>query len=100
MVHTTAQVEIIQDSIFDGSLEIRDGDVLFTPPRGFGRYPIIMAGDNVEIYINGNKIETPSVVHDNDSLEIKTLDTEPSVNLEISLTQDKIKAFLIVKKCS
>ena len=90
--------EIIRDSIFDGSLEIRDGDVLFTPPRGFGRYPIIMAGDNVEIYINGNKIVTPSVVNDNDSLEIKTLDTEPSVNLEISLTKDKMKAFLIVKK--
>ncbi|KJR46688.1 hypothetical protein UF75_2925 [Desulfosporosinus sp. I2] len=90
--------EVIPDSVFDGSIEIRNGELLFTPPRGLGRFPLIMAGENVEIYLNGKKIETPSFINDHDTVEIKTLDTAPSVDLEISIIEDKMKAFLLVKK--
>lgn len=89
---------ITQDPVFDGSIEIRNGELLFTSPRGLGRFPLIMAGENVEIYINGSKIETPSFINHHDKVKIKTLDTEPSVTMEIRLTEDKLKAFLYVKK--
>ncbi|HBV86736.1 MAG TPA: hypothetical protein DEF42_08835 [Desulfosporosinus sp.] len=89
---------ITPDSVFDGSIEIRNGELLFNPPRGLGRFPLIMAGENVEIYINGNKIEAPSFINDHDKVEIKTLDIESSVSMEIRLTEDKLKAFLYVKK--
>jgi len=92
--------EIIPDFVFDGSIEIRNGELLFTPPRGLGRFPLIMAGENVEIYLNGNKIETPSFISDQDKVQIKTLDTGPSVNLEISLTEDNMKAFFFIQSTS
>lgn len=92
--------ETISDGIFDGSIEIRNGEILVTPPRGFGRFPLIMAGENVEIYLNGKKLEIPSIVQDNDVIEIRTLDTEPASELKIDLTEDKLKAFLTVKRKS
>lgn len=82
----------------DGTIAIKNGKVIVTAPRGFGRFPILYAGENVDIYINGKKIESPTIVNNDDQVEIRTKDTLPSIDLAVELTADKMKAYLVVKR--
>jgi len=86
------------DRIFDGTAEVKNGELIINPPRGFGKFPRVMAGENVVILLKGQEVEHPIVVSDRDSLGICTKDTEPRINFKVRISKDKLKARLTIEK--
>ncbi len=87
-----------EKSCLDGSIAIRDGNVIVSNPCGFGRFPILTAGDHVEVYVNGTKKITPSAVNEGDQIELKTLDTPPTLSVDVQLSKDRMEAYLLIQK--
>lgn len=88
------------DSSFNGTAEIRNGELIINPPRGFGKFPIVMAGENVEIFFNGQKVDHPIVANDIANIRILMQDTKPSTNLKLNLSQDNLSAQLTIERIS
>lgn len=86
------------ERLFDGMAEICQGELIIHPPRGFGKYPIIKADENVELLINGKKVDIPVVVHDTDEISINTADTLPRIEMNVKISEDKLSALLTVKR--
>lgn len=86
------------DTSFDGTAEIRNGELIINPPQGFGKFPIIMAGENVEIFFNGQKVDHPIIANDMAHMCISMQDTKPRTNLKIDLLNDNLTANLTIER--
>ena len=82
----------------DGTIAIKSGEVTVIAPQEFGKFPTIIAGDNVEVYVDGNKIIKPTIVTEDSLVEIKTLNTIPTAMIKVKISEDKMKANLIISK--
>lgn len=82
----------------NGSVMLRNGQVLVHNPKGLGKLPTISQGTNVEILINGEKITGPAVVNEDMHIEVQVVNTEPSFSLDLNISKNKMKASLTVRK--
>lgn len=90
--------ETNSDRIFDGTVEVRNGELIINPPRGFGRFPRVMAGENVMIIYQGQEAAHPIVASDQDSIQIFTRDTEPRINFKVHISEDQLRVNLTIEK--
>ncbi|TDO78289.1 hypothetical protein DFR79_13031 [Halanaerobium saccharolyticum] len=83
----------------DGIVYLEDGKLTIINPEGLGRYPRIIAGENVEIYIAGEKESKEVVVSQDaeDLIEFKIKKVKKSKNLTTEISEDKLKAYLIIE---
>lgn len=83
----------------DGIVCLENGSLTITNPVGLGRYPRITAGENVDIYIDGSKENNEIVVSQDveNLIEFKINNTRKIKKLDIEITEDKLKSFLIIK---
>jgi len=83
----------------DGIVYLENGQLTIINPEGLGRYPRVTAGENVEIYIDGEKENKEVVVsHDiEDLISFKLKKVKKSKDLKLKVTEDKLKAYLIIK---
>jgi uncharacterized protein (DUF342 family) len=66
---------------------------------GEGRYPSIIADDpNIEVYVNSKKAQGAIVVTEKDSIEFNPKMVEPCTRIEVSLSKNKLEAFLSIEK--
>jgi len=83
----------------DGCIEIVSGKAVVSDPVGGGRYAAIDPADtNVEVYLNGRKINSVSIVTRRDIIEFKPAVKEAVTEVKAELTEDKMKAVLTVTK--
>ena len=82
----------------DGIVYLENGQLTIINPEGLGRYPRVTAGENVEIYIDGEKENKEVVVsHDiEDLISFKLKKVKKSKDLKLKVTEDKLKAYLII----
>lgn len=81
-----------------GFIEVKDGQIIITDPQGFGKPAEIAPGDNVEITVNGQKIDAPTIVNNADKIEVKIPEISPVLQLDVEIPEDKMQAFLLIKK--
>ena len=83
----------------DGVVYLENGKLTIINPEGLGRYPRITAGENVEIYIDGVKDNNEIVVSQDIEclIEFKINNINKSKKLDLEITEDKLKAFLIIE---
>ncbi len=63
-------LELLEDR--DGQIEVISGKVIVTDPSGNGRYPAINPCDpNVDVFVNGHRIDGITIVTEADSIELK-----------------------------
>lgn len=79
-----------------GCLGIFNGQVKMEKPKGLGAWPVIIPGDNVEIYYENVCITGPTVIEDVRHLEIHTPSLPAESAFEIVVSPDKMEATLIV----
>lgn len=83
----------------DGIVYLENGNLTIINPEGLGRYPRITAGENVEIYIDGERENKEVVVSQDveDLIEFKIKIVKKSKKIDIDITNDKLKAYLIIE---
>ena len=83
----------------DGYIEIVSGKAVVVDPVEDGHYAAIdPANPNVEIYLNGSKINSVSVVTQKDIIEFRPAIKEAVTEVKAELTKDNMKAILTVTK--
>jgi hypothetical protein len=83
----------------DGYIEIVSGKAVVADPVEDGHYAAIDPADaNVEVYLNGSKINSVSIVTQRDIVEFRPAVKEASTEVKAELTEDKMKAVLTVTK--
>ncbi len=82
----------------DGVVYIENGKLTIIDPQGLGRYPRITASENVDIYIDGKKENKEIVVSKDveDLIELKINSVDKKKDLNIKVTKDKLKAYLVI----
>lgn len=87
-----------RSSNIDGTITIEDGRVKVANPKELGRFPTISAGKDVEVQVNGKKIDKPTIVHDGDEIVLQKINVVPTATITVKTTDDKMKAHLTIKK--
>jgi len=82
----------------DGVVYIKNGKLTVIDPQGLGRYPRITASENVDLYIDGKKENKEIVVSKDveDLIEFKINSIDKKKDLNIEVTKDKLKAYLVI----
>jgi hypothetical protein len=83
----------------DGIVYLENGQLTIINPEGLGRYPRVTAGENVEIYIDGEKENKEVVVSQDieELINLKVKNVEKSKDLKLKISENKLKAYLIIK---
>lgn len=79
-----------------GRIGIFDGKVRMEKPKGLGSWPVVIPGDNVEVYYENTRITGPTVIEDVRDLDIVTSSIPAESNFEIIVSPDKMEAVLVV----
>ncbi len=82
----------------DGSIEITAGKVKVKNPQKGGKYPAIEPGQNVTVTVNGELISKAAIVSAEDIIKIDVCNPEPSVELDVEISEDKLNAFLVINR--
>ena len=83
----------------DGYIEIVSGKAVVADPVEDGHYAAIdPANPNVDIYLNGSRINSVSVVTQKDIIEFRPATKEAVTEVKAELSKDKMKAILTVIK--
>lgn len=80
----------------DGLLGMRDGMIVLIPPKGKGKYPILVPNAQVEIRVNGNILQWPTQILDTEDIEVSPVKVSSTSQFEIDLSDDLMLATLTV----
>ena len=62
------------------------------------KFPVIRSDKKVNLYVDGKKREGPIIVSNEVEITIETIDQSPHSSVDIKVTNDKLKAYLIINK--
>ena len=65
-------------------------------PKGLGSWPVIIPGENVEVYYEKERVTGPTVVEDANVLDIVTPSMPAKSTFEIEVSPDKMEVILVV----
>lgn len=81
----------------DGTVEIKQGNILVSDPVGNGRYARIKAGKGIQLYLNDEKIKKESVVFSDSKIEIEKETQKAKKEISLELTNNAMQAYLNVE---
>lgn len=80
-----------------GHLEIADGKFRMENPQGYGAWPVVIPGENVELYYRHERIEVPTVIDDARHLQVIVPMIKPESSFELVAAHDKLEVKLITR---
>ncbi len=80
----------------DGTVAIKNGELIINDPRDLGRYPRISPGENVNLYINNRILEDEVVVSEDvqENIKIEINCPRSGIDFSLKISEDKLKAYL------
>ena len=75
---------------------LKQGKVRMEKPKGLGSWPVIIPGENVEVYYEKERVTGPTVVEDANVLDIVTPSMPAKSTFEIEVSPDKMEVILVV----
>lgn len=81
----------------DGLLAIHNGQLQLIPPKSGGRWPLIMAGENVSVKINGKEINGAAQVKDTQGIFIEVRQQPPKNNFTLHMSPDLTEVVMETK---
>jgi hypothetical protein len=79
-----------------GRLAIKNGRVHMLKPRGYGSWPVIIPGENVEILYEDQLVTGPTVIDDVRNLKVVPASAAPASSFEIVVAPDELSVSLSV----
>ena len=90
-------IGVPQGENFDGTVAVKNGQIVVKNPTEVSRYPSITPDKGVIIKVNGKEINGSVLLTEETVWEVCLVDEEPSSSFDISLSKDELEAFLTVK---
>ncbi len=81
----------------DGTVAVKNGQIVVKNPTGTGKYPSISPGRGTRILINDQQFTEPIILTEDTRLDIRLTDREPVVSFDLSLSDDGLEAYLTVQ---
>lgn len=78
----------------DGTIEIKAEQVKVVNPTGSGSYPLLKVDQNVNVYLDGEKIDEETVVFADSKIEIEKIEEKSQKDLNLKITQEALQAYL------
>lgn len=82
----------------DGTVQVKEGQVTVVDPAPEGLAPTIAPGKNVNVFVNGERIEEPKEVSSQDEIIVVAEHIEPGWEPELRVSQDRLEAFLKIHR--
>ncbi|WP_161938351.1 flagellar assembly protein A [Clostridium tepidiprofundi] len=95
-----ATISVILDEVSnedDGTVRIVGGKILVKNPKNEGKPAIIRPSKDINLIINGEKVNTAVEVYDYTVIDIEFDQTVSKRVMNISITPDKMKAYINIK---
>ena len=86
------------DAPIDGSVAVYGGAVVVENPQSGGKYATIEPSVKVRVTVNGEPVADRNIVTKDDDIGIEVIEQEPHVEMDIEVTNDKLKAFIIIDR--
>lgn len=81
----------------DGKVGIRNGKFLISPPKGIGKFPVVVPCPGVVLLVNGVRCMNPTVVVPSDEINCFVEETETeNLPWKVEISPDGLKAYLTV----
>jgi uncharacterized protein (DUF342 family) len=84
----------METKLQNGNIEVKEQKILVANPEKGGKYPILVPGKHISIYVNGMLLDKPSEVKAEDNIKVEMLDTKPSYEFDLQVSKDKMEAIL------
>jgi uncharacterized protein (DUF342 family) len=84
----------------DGYVTITDGKIIVKNPDKGGKYPTLEVGENIELIVNGQKVDGKTVVVEEDLIQINCPVKEPELISNLEVSKDKMNAYFTVNRIS
>ncbi len=82
-------------------LKITGDKILVEEKEDLMRYPVLSAGDNVELFVDGNLIEKRAIVTGDSDIKYRIKDKDLSYSssktIDVEVTEDEMEAYLEIK---
>lgn len=75
-----------------GVVGLRDGKIIYIPPKHHGKYPTITAGEGVRLTVNGKRTHGPVVLFPDHEVTLTTENQEPVLDVSVSIRDDNMQA--------
>ncbi|MGI6332241.1 MAG: DUF342 domain-containing protein [Zhaonellaceae bacterium] len=82
-----------KNNVKHGTVAVLDGKVVVTDPEPGGNVAIIIPGEHVQIFVNGELIESPQEVRSTDKISLLPNTREPSWEIETRVSSDGMRGF-------
>lgn len=82
----------------DGWIEICEGKIIVANPTRGGKYPTIEPASGLRLSVNGEIVTEQTIVTAEDDIRMEVLDSQPSIEMAMEISEDKQKAWLTVTK--
>jgi len=83
-----------KNNVKHGTVAVLDGKVVVTDPEPGGNVAIIIPGEHVQIFVNGELIESPQEVRSTDKISLLPNTREPSWEIETRVSSDGMRGFI------
>lgn len=77
-----------------GIAQVKDGQVIVKDPTDVGKYATIRPGQKVRLRVNGKEVLEEVPIAQKDTIEIEYINEEAFSNLELTVSEDKLQAYL------
>lgn len=81
----------------DGTIALIQGQVIVVPPQGMGNFPTIAPGQGVDIWVEGEKIEEPTVVTAAAQVKIEARSRPGKRQIRVKISPDRLQAAVQVQ---
>ncbi|KNZ69801.1 hypothetical protein Tfer_1411 [Thermincola ferriacetica] len=82
----------------DGSVCVKNGKIIISYPKGTGKYASVSPGDGVMFLVNGMEVGDKVLLTEDIHLQIVFDEEKPQSNLEITISDDGLEAYLTVQR--
>ncbi|ADK14006.1 DUF342 domain-containing protein [Clostridium ljungdahlii] len=99
-VNSVTEKEIVKTNEKDGTIKLENGKIIVKDPIEDGKPAVIHRGHNISIFVDGAEVKDKCEVFSKNKIEIVFEEDEPKRQMNIYLSDDRMKAYAEVKYIS
>ena len=96
-VNSVVEKDIVKTNEKDGTIKLKNGEVIVKDPIEDGNPAVIYKGNNICIFVDGDEVKDKCEVFSKNKIEITFEENEPKRQMNIYVSDDGMKAYAEIK---